>query len=81
MKPIVDCQLYAFVDGAYLNGRPPDEIARQLCDGGADIIQLRAKDWSENEVREAAKTILPVTREAEIPLAVSYTHLTLPTKA
>jgi len=71
MKPIVDCRLYAFVDGAYLNGRPPDEIARQLCDGGADIIQLRAKDWSENEVREAAKTILPVTREAEIPLVIN----------
>ena len=71
MKPIVDCRLYAFIDGAYLNGRPPDEIARQLCDGGADIIQLRAKDWSENEIREAAKTILPITREAKIPLVIN----------
>tara|TARA_B100001123_G_scaffold441387_1_gene582457 strand:- start:162 stop:809 length:648 start_codon:yes stop_codon:yes gene_type:complete len=71
MKPIADCRLYAFVDGAYLQGHPPDEIARQLCDGGADIIQLRAKDWSENEVREAATAILPVTRQAEIPLVIN----------
>ena len=71
MKPIVDCRLYAFVDGAYLQGRPPDEIARQLCDGGADIIQLRAKAWSEDEIQEAAEAILRVTRVAEIPLVIN----------
>jgi len=43
MKPLADCRLYAFVDTAYLHGRAPEVVAQQLCDGGADLIQLRAK--------------------------------------
>ena len=64
MKPLADCRLYAFIDSAYLHGREPAELAQQLCDGGADILQLRAKDWTEPEVREAAEAILPITRAA-----------------
>ena len=71
MKPLADCRLYAFVDSAYLHGRQPAEVALQLCEGGADIIQLRAKDWAESEIREVAENILPVTRAAEIPLVIN----------
>ncbi|MCW5558772.1 MAG: thiamine phosphate synthase, partial [Verrucomicrobiae bacterium] len=60
MKPIADCRLYAFVDTAYLSGRRPDEIARQLCDGGADLIQLRAKDCDNETILRIAETLLPV---------------------
>jgi len=34
MKPLTECELYAFVDTAYLHGRAPGEVARQLCLGG-----------------------------------------------
>ena len=71
MKPLADCRLYAFVDSAYLHGREPAELAQQLCEGGADILQLRAKDWTEPEVREAAEAILPITRAAEVPLVIN----------
>ena len=71
MKSLADCRLYAFVDSAYLNGCSPAELAQQLCDGGADIIQLRAKDWPEADIREAAEAILPVTRAAEVPLVIN----------
>ena len=43
MKPLDQCLLYGFVDSAYLDGRDPVELCRQLCDGGADLVQLRAK--------------------------------------
>ena len=43
MKSIGEAQLYTFIDTAYLHGRNPAEVARQLCEGGSDIIQLRAK--------------------------------------
>jgi len=76
VKPLADCRLYAFVDSAYLNGRVPAELAQQLCDGGADILQLRAKDWPEEDVRDAAEAILPITRAAEIPLVIND-HWTL----
>lgn len=71
MNPLSDCRLYAFVDSTYLHGRQPAEVAQQLCNGGADIIQLRAKDWAEDEIRGAAEAILPITRSAEVPLVIN----------
>ncbi len=71
MKPLSDCRLYAFVDTAYLHGRDPVVLAQQLCDGGADLIQLRAKNSSPDEIRRLAETILPITRRAGIGLVVN----------
>lgn len=64
LKPLSDCRLYAFVDTGYLHGRDPVELARQLCDGGADLVQLRAKRESVDEIRRMADAILPVTQRA-----------------
>jgi thiamine-phosphate pyrophosphorylase len=71
VRPLSECQLYAFVDAAYLHGRPPGGLARQLCDGGADLIQLRAKQSPLEEVRRLAEAILPVTRRAGVPLVIN----------
>jgi thiamine-phosphate pyrophosphorylase len=71
MKPLGDCKLYAFVDTAYLKGRAPEFIAQQLCDGGADLIQLRAKDSTDEEVRLMAKAILPITKRADVGLVIN----------
>jgi thiamine-phosphate pyrophosphorylase len=71
MKSIGDCQLYTFIDTAYLHGRQPTEVARQLCAGGSDIIQLRAKKESVEEVEALAEQILPITRAAGIPLVIN----------
>ena len=71
VKPLADCRLYAFVDSAYLYDRTPADLTRQLCDGGADLIQLRAKDWPEEKIRQTAETLLPITRAAGIPLVIN----------
>jgi len=71
MKPIPDCFLYAFVDLAYLAGRDPVEVAAQLCQGGADIVQLRAKGLPRTEVQAIAKEILPVTRAAKVNFIIN----------
>ena len=71
MKPLADCKLYAFVDTAYLHGRAPEVVAQQLCDGGADLIQLRAKTSSPAEIRRMAEAILPVTRQANVGLVIN----------
>lgn len=71
MKPLSECRLYAFVDTGYLRGRAADQIARQLCDGGADLIQLRAKESSTDEIRRMAEAILPVTRRANVGLVIN----------
>ena len=71
MKPLVDCKLYTFVDTAYLNGRAPELVARQLCDGGSDLIQLRAKKSTPGEIRAMAEKILPITRRANVGLVIN----------
>lgn len=71
MKSLADCKLYTFVDTAYLRGRAPAVVARQLCDGGSDVIQLRAKNSTPAEVLALAKDILPVTRRAGVPLVIN----------
>ena len=76
MKPLADCRLYTFVDTAYLYGRDPALLARQLCDGGSDLIQLRAKKAPLTEVRRLAEIILPVTRAAHVRLVIND-HLEL----
>jgi thiamine-phosphate pyrophosphorylase len=71
VRPLDQCRLYAFVDTAYLRGRPPDTVARDLCEGGADVIQLRAKQSSVDEIRRMAEAILPVTQRAGIALVIN----------
>ena len=71
MKPLRECRLYAFVDTANLQGRRPAEVARQLCDGGADLVQLRAKDWTLEDTRRAAALLLPILEKAGVGLVIN----------
>ncbi|MDR3460122.1 MAG: thiamine phosphate synthase [Verrucomicrobiae bacterium] len=71
MKPLADCKLYTFVDTAYLHGRAPELIAQQLCDGGSDLIQLRAKNSSPDEICRLAEKIQPVIRRANAGLVIN----------
>jgi thiamine-phosphate pyrophosphorylase len=71
VKPLAECKLYTFVDTAYLHGRTPEIVAQQLCDGGSDLIQLRAKNSSPDEIRAMAAKILPITRRANVGLVIN----------
>ena len=71
MKLLADCRLYAFVDTAYLHGRAPAEVARQLCDGGADLVQLRAKNAPLDEVRRLAQRSAAAARESGAKVGAS----------
>lgn len=66
-----DCRLYTFVDTAYLAGRSVAEVARQLCDGGSDIIQLRAKGLTADQIRRLGEEVLAVTKAAGVPLVIN----------
>jgi thiamine-phosphate pyrophosphorylase len=46
-------------------------VARQLCDGGADLIQLRAKKSSPEEIRQMAEKIIPITKRANVGLVIN----------
>ncbi len=71
MKPLAQCRLYAFIDTEYLRGRAPAAIALELCAGGADLIQLRAKKSTRAEIRQMTSEILPVLRGAGVGLVIN----------
>ena len=71
MKLLDQCRLYTFIDTAYLHGRDPATLARALCDGGSDLIQLRAKHSSPDEIRRLAAQIQPVLRAANVGLVIN----------
>jgi thiamine-phosphate pyrophosphorylase len=71
MKPLAQCRLYSFIDTDYLRGRAPAAIAMQLCAGGSDLIQLRAKKSTPTEILRMAREILPILRDAGVGLVVN----------
>lgn len=71
MKPLSDCVLYTFIDTACLHGRAPEEIAKQLCAGGSDIIQLRAKNWPEDQIARVAESVKPILDAAGVHLVIN----------
>lgn len=71
MKTIKECRLYTFIDSAYLNSRDPARVASELCDGGSDIIQLRAKDWDKEKISQTAVKILKVLETYDVPLVIN----------
>ncbi len=59
------------MDTAYLHGRTAELIAQQLCDGGSDLIQLRAKNSPPGEILAMAEKILPITKRANVGLVIN----------
>jgi thiamine-phosphate pyrophosphorylase len=71
MKPLDACSVYTFVDTAYLRGRDPVSVASELCEGGSDIIQFRAKDLAPKEIAIVGAKILKVTERAGVWLVIN----------
>ncbi len=71
LKPLDACHLYTFVDTGYLRGRDPVDIAARLCEGGADLLQLRAKDWPADRVERLAVELLPVCESNGVNLVIN----------
>jgi len=71
MKPLDRCLLYTFIDTAYLHGRNPAQVAQQLCDGGSDLIQVRAKGCSVDDVRRLVERVARVIERADVGLVIN----------
>src|SRR2546422_10450258 len=71
IQPLSECRLYAFVDTTYLRSRSVADVTRQLCDGGSDLIQLRAKSSSALEIQQMAETMAPITEDAGVYLVIN----------
>jgi len=71
MKTLAECSLYGIVDTGYVARERLGTITSQLLQGGADIIQLRAKGCAPQEVIAMALEIAPLCRAAGIPFILN----------
>ena len=64
-------QFYGIVDLGYVTAERATSVVRSLLDGGAGIIQLRAKGCELDEIRNLAKQLKPICREKGVPFIVN----------
>ena len=72
MRALRECRLYGIIDLGYIP-RPRDCgcIAEQMVSGGVDLIQLRAKGKSIDELVDLASEIHEITARSDTPLIVN----------
>lgn len=70
-RSIAACRLYGFIDTAYLAGRDPGELTRQMIAGGVDVIQVRAKDCSYNQRVELAIKVVRSASVHQVPVIIN----------
>ncbi|NPB04120.1 MAG: thiamine phosphate synthase [Thermotogae bacterium] len=64
-------RLYVILDSGYLNERDFPIVARKVLKGGADILQIRAKGWSEGTLRKVSDEVYRITRDYNVPLIIN----------
>jgi len=68
---LANCRLYGFLDAAYLDGRDPRELTRQLLAGGVDLIQVRAKGYTHAQRIDLALAVIGEAYAARIPVIIN----------
>lgn len=71
MRHISKCRLYTFLDTGYIALESASDVARKLCDGGSDIIQLRAKNTPLDIIEKTAESVLKITESYNVPLVIN----------
>jgi thiamine-phosphate pyrophosphorylase len=72
MRALRECRLYGIIDLGYSPGlRDCNRIAEQMVTGGVDLIQLRGKGKSIDELADLASEIHQITAQSGTPLIVN----------
>jgi thiamine-phosphate pyrophosphorylase len=68
VRALADALLYAIIDLGYASAENTPAILEKLVAGGIDLVQLRGKNRSLDELCVLAEQLLQVTMSAKIPL-------------
>src|SRR5216117_2789520 len=71
MRPLHDCRLYGIIDLGYVERRDAARIMEQMIEGGVDLIQLRGKNKSIDELVDLAAELHELTAKSFTPLIVN----------
>ncbi|MFZ9937051.1 MAG: thiamine phosphate synthase [Luteolibacter sp.] len=64
-------RLYAILDLGYVSAENAAATAKLLLEGGADLLQLRAKSHDPATIRRVAEELLPLCRAAGVPFILN----------
>ena len=65
------CRLYGIIDLGYVASARITSVAEALIDGGVDLLQLRAKDYSPSDIERVARDLHRITSGRNVPLIVN----------
>ena len=68
---LAHARLYGILDLGYTAEDSLERVAQQLCEGGVDIVQLRAKGREECDIEDMANRVAPIFREAGVPFIIN----------
>ncbi len=71
LQTFQDARLYGIVDLGYIAPTQVEEMTTALCEGGVDVLQLRAKKLTPAEVAKLGRLMLPITRNCGVPLVIN----------
>ena len=71
MRNLSDCRLYGILDIGYVGIDDAERVTKSMIDGDVDLIQLRAKEHSVEEIVDLAGKLHEVTSAAGVPLIVN----------
>jgi len=71
LRNLSDCRLYGILDLGYVGIDDAERVTKWMFDGDVDLIQLRAKEHSVEEIVDLAGKLHEVTSAAGVPLIVN----------
>ena len=66
-----DNKLYVITESAISKGRSNESVAMEAIKGGAEIVQLREKDWNKNKIKKEAIKLLKICKENNVLFIVN----------
>ncbi len=71
MKNLSDARLYGIADMGYIEEAALERTVEAMCEGGIDVLQLRAKGCDELRIEELGCRIEPIVAAAGVPLIIN----------
>ena len=71
MSPLILPPLYAIFDPEQTKGSDPEAVLRQLLDGGAKVVQLRAKTMAPRDFLQLARSVRSLSRSHDCRLIIN----------
>jgi thiamine-phosphate pyrophosphorylase len=71
MRALSDCRLYGIVDLSYVEGSDAAGTVKQMLEGGVDLLQVRGKGKSLDELVDLAAELHQLAAKSSTPLIVN----------